>query len=67
MAPRTTVAFRQADIARALRAAQAAGLTVAEFFTTKDGVRVVTTDGAAHAGGKAENPWDRFLTDDPQK
>jgi hypothetical protein len=53
----------QADIARALRAAQAAGLTVAEYFTTRDGVRVITTDGAARAGGRAPNPWDEVFDD----
>lgn len=51
----------QADIARALKAAQAAGLTVAEFITTKDGVRVVTAEGSGSTA--AANPWDRFLDD----
>lgn len=62
MAPRAAT-VTQADIARALRAAQAAGLTVAEYVTTKDGVRVITTDGAARAAGRAANPWDEVFDD----
>lgn len=62
MAPRSAT-VTQSDIARALRAAHAAGLTVAEYVTTKDGVRVITTDGAARTAGKARNPWDEVLDD----
>lgn len=55
--------LRQSEITRALRAAQAAGLTIAEYVTTKNGVRVVTVEGATGQGGRSANPWDEVLDD----
>ncbi|RWD60683.1 MAG: hypothetical protein EOS36_20210 [Mesorhizobium sp.] len=52
----------QADITRALKAAQAADLTVFSFVTTKNGIRVITSRGEP-AGDEVQNPWDRFLRD----
>ena len=59
--------IRQADISRAIKAAQANGLTVAELVTTRDGVRVVTLPAGAGGTGASPNPWDRFLTDAAQE
>lgn len=53
----------QAEIIRALKAAQAAGLTVFSYVTTKSGVRVFTSPADASANETAANPWDRFLSD----
>lgn len=54
--------FKQSDIARAIKASQGAGLTVAEIFVTRDGVRIITPDGAPRHGGKVANPWDEELS-----
>ena len=61
MAQRTS-SVSQAEITRALKAAQAAGLTVFEYFTTKQGVRVITTE-SGKGNMPASNPFDRFLDD----
>lgn len=58
-------AVTQYEIARAIKAAQSAGLVVAELVTTRDGVRVVTLP--AKASCTPGNPWDRFLVDGAQK
>ncbi|PTE07384.1 hypothetical protein C9427_27175 [Mesorhizobium helmanticense] len=50
-----------AEITRALKAAQAAGLTVFSYVTTKNGVRVITVEEKAES--VHANPWDRFLSD----
>lgn len=56
--------MKQIEITRAIKAARAAGLTVAEFVATKDGVRVITSHGKASSGLEdAGNPWDRVLND----
>lgn len=52
----------QADIIRALKAAQAADLKVFSYIITKTGVRVITSP-AEVVGEDAANPWDRFLSD----
>lgn len=60
--------MKQIDITRAIRAARAAGLTVAEFVATKDGVRVITSQGkAASSLDDGRNPWDRVLNDAAQE
>lgn len=51
----------QADITRAIKAAQAAGLTVFEVAATKQGVRIVTSEPADRTTGAAQNPWDGLL------
>jgi hypothetical protein len=54
-------AITQAEITRALKAAQAADLTVFSYIITKTGVRVITSAEAAEEA--TANPWDRFLSD----
>lgn len=53
----------QAEITRALKAAQAADLTVFSYIITKTGVRVITSPTETPSEVGAENPWDRFLSD----
>lgn len=62
MPPRAPYSITQADITRALKAAQAAGLPVFSYVTTKTGVRVITSAAEA-ASEESANPWDRFLHD----
>lgn len=57
--------FTQAEITRAIKAAQAAGLTVYECIATRQGVRIVTKPDGREA--PATNPWDRFLKDGTAK
>ena len=61
--PRSTASITQAQMQRAIKAALAAGLTVAECVATKDGIRIITSNGVAGQGGKFTNPWDEELTD----
>jgi hypothetical protein len=65
MAPRAA-SVSQSEITKALKAAQAAGLTVFEYIATKQGVRVITADGAK-GGAPASNPWDQVLDDGSPK
>ena len=53
----------QAEIARAIKAAQATGLVVVELVASKQGVRLITAEGRAAAEPVGNNPWDRFLDD----
>ena len=62
MAPRAA-AFRQSDITRAVKGAQAAGLGVAEVIATKDSVRIIAVGGERDAR-EAVNPWDCVLNTD---
>ncbi|MEC9342706.1 MAG: hypothetical protein VYD64_02555 [Pseudomonadota bacterium] len=41
----------------------AAGLTIAEIVTTRQGVRLITTAGAKGQSETAANPWDEVLDD----
>lgn len=55
------VAFKQADITRAVKGALAAGLTIARVIARPDGVEIVT---AAHQeqSDDGANPWDKVLS-----
>ncbi|AZO15683.1 hypothetical protein EJ069_13715 [Mesorhizobium sp. M2A.F.Ca.ET.043.05.1.1] len=54
----------QAEITRALKAAQAADLKVFSYVITKTGVRVITSPiETPNETDTAANPWDRFLSD----
>ncbi|TPI16576.1 hypothetical protein [Mesorhizobium sp. B4-1-1] len=62
---RRSASFMQSDVSRAVNGARAAGLIVAEVFANKDGVRIITVDGAKRGGPAtpAANPWDEVLDD----
>jgi hypothetical protein len=60
------LAFKQADVTRAIKAAHAAGLTIAELIATRDGVRIITPEGSK-SRGTAANPWDEVLGDGAQE
>jgi hypothetical protein len=51
----------QAEITRAIKAAQATGLTVFEVRAGREGVRVITSP-PARAEISSVNPWDEVLT-----
>jgi hypothetical protein len=42
---RRAATFRQADVTRAVKGAQAAGLQVAEVIASKEGVRIIAAGG----------------------
>jgi hypothetical protein len=50
--------FRQQDVARAIRAAIAAGVDIARIEVAKDGTIVIVT-ASQDREPKAENEWDR--------
>lgn len=58
--------LKQAEITRAIKAAIAAGLTIAECVATRDGVRIITPEGTRGKVGDA-NPWDEVLDDGAQE
>lgn len=62
---RRAASFMQSDVSRAINGALAAKLVVAEVVVSKDGVRIITVDGAKRAapGTPAANPWDEVLDD----
>lgn len=51
-------AFRQADLTRAVKAAEAAGLRVARIVINDNGIEVVI--GERDEGGARRNPLDRL-------
>ncbi len=61
-----TSAVLQSDVSRAVKGALAAGLTVTEVITTRDGVRIITSN-AARGQGAGANPWDEVLSDGAAK
>jgi hypothetical protein len=55
---RAPATFKQQDLTRAFRAAQAAGVKVARIEIDRDGkIVIVTADGEAER--REENSWDR--------
>lgn len=56
----TRVRFKQADVTRALRGAQAAGMRIGKVEIDPTGKIVILSDTAAPARGSA-NPWDAEL------
>jgi hypothetical protein len=58
--PRRPCTFRQTDIAKAVRGAQAAGLAVARVEVDRDGrIVVVAASGAVeHNAASTRNEWD---------
>jgi hypothetical protein len=57
--------FKQCDVARAVRAAKAAGLVVSVVeVVTRDGT-TIRISGQRNAANS--NPWDEVLTDDAPK
>lgn len=67
MSHRAPHSITQAEITRALKAAQAAGLTVFSYVTTKTGVQVITAADDRREVADTSNPWDRFLSDGEAK
>jgi len=59
MTPRRPSAFRQSDLAKAIKALVAAGLRVVGVRVNAEGFEVVT--GAPQTADKRENDWDRAL------
>ena len=57
------VAFRQADISRAVKGAQAAGLSVASVQVDRDGRIVIMTTAKAAASGTADTALARWVAD----
>jgi hypothetical protein len=56
---RAPVTFKQQDLTRAFRAAQAAGVKVARIEIDRDGkIVIVTADGEAER--REKNSWDRI-------
>jgi hypothetical protein len=56
---RAPATFKQQDLTRAFRAAQAAGVKVARIEIDRDGkIVIVTADGEAER--REENSWDRI-------
>ncbi len=56
-----TPAFTKAEIVRAIKATQEAGLTVFEVAATKQGVRILTSEPADRVAGGPLNPWDGLV------
>jgi hypothetical protein len=51
-------AFRQRDVTRALKGAQAARVEVSQIKITKDGITLITGKPSEMNGGDGSNPWD---------
>jgi hypothetical protein len=58
---------RQQDIARALRAAKAAGVPVDIRIERRSGDMVIRPARAHATADEAQNPWDQVLTNAPDK
>jgi hypothetical protein len=57
--PRRPCTFRQADITKAVRAVQAAGVPVARVEVDREGrIIVVAQSGAVEHNGASRNEWD---------
>jgi hypothetical protein len=54
-------AFKQSDITRALKGAQAAGMAVDRVEIGNDGRIVLSTGLAASPEASNDNPWDKVL------
>jgi hypothetical protein len=56
---RAPAIFRQADVTRAFRAAQAAGVRVARVEIDREGKIVIVTADELEGERREENEWDR--------
>ena len=62
--PRGTLTFKQADVTRAVKAVEKAGLNVASAFIDKKGNIQVNVGEANVPAATPANPWDRVLKDE---
>jgi hypothetical protein len=65
---RRDTTFRKADVMRAIRAAQAVGISDFRIEIDKNGViAIVPGEPPKDNGTGIINPWDEVLTDDPNQ